>query len=157
VSGAMTTFGKFSQEFGYFEIRCRIPAGQGLWSAFWLMPDKKWPPEIDVFENLGQDPAKLYLTNHWKEGTKTRSHESVYRGPDFSQEFHTIAIDWSARAIVWYVDGVERARSVDGIPRGKFYLLANLAVAGDWPGPPDGTTRFPGIYEIDYVRVYRRM
>jgi len=157
VSGAMTTFGRFSQEFGYFEIRCRIPKGRGFWPAFWLMPNKKWPPEIDVFENIGHEPSKLYFTHHWSDGQgRTRSDEHSYQGPDFSQDFHTIAIDWNAGGIVWYVDGVERARSSEQTPRGKFYVLVNLAVGGDWPGPPDRETRFPGIFEVDYVRVYKK-
>ena len=76
--------------------------------------------------------------------------------PDFSADFYTFAVDWEPGSIVWYVDGVERALTTKGVPDEPMYLIANLAVGGDWPGNPDATTVFPGYMDIDYIRVYQR-
>jgi len=158
-SGMMTTQGKFSQQYGRFEIRCRVPKGKGMWPAFWLLPDSLgWPPEIDVLEVLGHNPNKVYLTNHFRDEQKKHgSHGGSWSGPDFSAQFHEFAVEWSPKAIVWFVDGVERFRSEKSIPQGKMYMLVNLAVGGDWPGAPDEKTQFPAAFEVDYVRVYQRV
>lgn len=158
-SGMMTTYKKFSQEFGRFEIRCRVPKGKGMWPAFWLLPEPiGWPPEIDVLEILGHEPAKLHMTHHFRdEQRQHRSHGSSWNGPDFSADFHEFAVEWSPQAIVWFVDGTERFRSEKDIPHGKMYMLVNLAVGGDWPRAPDENTHFPAVFEVDYVRVYERV
>ncbi len=156
-SGMMTTYGKFSQEYGRFEIRCRIPKGKGMWPAFWLLPDPlAWPPEIDILEILGHEPAKVYMTHHFRKNGKRASHGGSWSGPDFSAGFHNYAVEWSPEKIVWFIDGVERYRSQDSIPHGKMYILINLAVGGDWPGAPDEKTQFPAALEVDYVRVYEK-
>jgi len=157
-SGMMTTYGKFSQQYGRVEIRCRVPKGKGLWPAFWLLPDPLgWPPEIDVLEILGHEPSKIYLTHHFRgDQGKRASSGGSWKGPDFSADFHEFAVEWSAEKIVWFIDGVERFRSVKTIPNTKMYVLVNLAVGGDWPGAPDEKTQFPGAFEVDYVRVYQR-
>jgi len=157
-SGMISSYGKFAQQYGWFEIRCRVPKGKGIWPAFWLLPDNKsWPPEIDILEILGHEPDKVYMTNHWV--GEPGSHEGdgkPYKGPDFSGGYHTFAVDWSKDALVWYVDGTERFRTTKNIPHVKMYVLANLAVGGNWPGMPDATTPFPGYMDIDYIRVYQR-
>lgn len=157
-SGMVCSFESFAQQYGYFEIRARFPRGQGMWPAFWLLPaDKSWPPEIDVLEILGHEPDKVYLTNHWRtEDRKHRSKGGHFQGPDFSKDFHTFAVEWTPEAIIWYVDGVERFRSTEGVPHEPFYVIANLAVGGNWPGDPDESTPFPGVMEIDSIRVYQR-
>jgi beta-glucanase (GH16 family) len=157
-SGMMTTYGKFSQQYGRFEIRCRVPKGKGMWPAFWLLPDPLgWPPEIDVLEVLGHEPNKIYLTHHFQGADRKRaSSGGNWKGPDFSADFHEFAVEWSAERIVWFVDGQERFRSTKTIPSTKMYVLVNLAVGGDWPGSPDEKTQFPSAFEVDYVRVYQR-
>jgi len=157
-SGMMTTYGKFSQQYGRFEIRCRVPKGRGLWPAFWLLPEPLgWPPEIDVLEILGHEPNKVYMTHHFRDEQKKRgSHGGSWSGPDFSAGFHEFAVEWSPQVIVWFVDGVERFRSEKSIPHGKMYMLVNLAVGGEWPGAPDEKTQLPSVFEVDYVRVYER-
>jgi len=157
-SGMMTTLGKFSQEYGRFEIRCRVPKGKGMWPAFWLLPDPRgWPPEIDVLEILGHEPDKVYTTHHYRDAQgKHQSHGGSWSGPDFSAGFHEFAVEWSPQRIVWFVDGVERFRSEDAVPKGKMYVLLNLAVGGGWPGNPDAQTKFPAALEVDYVRVYQK-
>ncbi|HLJ57640.1 MAG TPA: glycoside hydrolase family 16 protein [Chthonomonadaceae bacterium] len=157
-SGMVTSYGNFSQKFGWFEIRCRMPKGKGMWPAFWLLPDDRtWPPEIDVLEVLGHETQKVYLTNHYKNSRGRHEGKGGYfTGPDFAAGFHTFAVDWEPDAIVWYVDGVERYRTDQNIPAVPMYVLANLAVGGDWPGNPDETTPFPNTMDIDYIRVYKK-
>ena len=157
-SGMIEGSGKFAQRYGWFEIRCRVPRGKGYWPAFWLLPaTRRWPPEIDVFEILGHEPSTVYFTTHWRDGQRRRQHDGHrWEGPDFSADFHTFAIDWEPGLIVWYVDGVERARTGKGVPDEPMYMTANLAVGGDWPGNPDAATHFPGYMDIDYIRVYQR-
>jgi beta-glucanase (GH16 family) len=157
-SGMMSTLGKFAQQYGRFEIRCRVPAGKGMWPAFWLLPvTKQWPPEIDVLEILGHEPNKLYMTAHFRDAErKHKSSGGTFRGPDFSVDFNEYAVEWSPEKITWFVDGVERSHSTQTVPHEKFYVLVNLAVGGDWPGAPDEKTRFPAAFEVDYVRVYEK-
>ena len=157
-SGMMTTYGKFSQKFGRFEIRCRVPKGKGMWPAFWLLPEPlAWPPEIDVLEVLGHEPHKIYMTHHYLDAQRRhKSHGGSWDGSDFSADFHEFAVEWSPQRILWFVDGVERFHSEDAIPSGKMYMLINLAVGGDWPGAPSEQTRFPAALEVDYVRAYQK-
>ncbi len=157
-SGIVTTYGKFSQQYGWFEIRARFPRGKGLWPAFWLLPeDRSWPPEIDVLEILGHEPDKVYMTNHYR--LPNGRHEGKgdsFKGPDFSAGFHTFALEWKPSELIWYVDGIPRYHTDENVPSVPMYLLANLAVGGDWPGNPHSATPFPGYMDIDYVRVYSK-
>jgi beta-glucanase (GH16 family) len=158
-SGMVCGFDRFAQEYGRFEIRAKFPPGKGMWPAFWLLPaDKKWPPEIDVLEILGHQMTTVHMTNHWKDPAtrKNLNEGGKWVGPDFGADFHVFAAEWSKGLIVWYVDGVERFRSTRGVPDGPMYVIANLAVGGDWPGNPDASTVFPGVMEIDYIRVYKK-
>lgn len=167
-SGMIASFEKFSQKYGYFEIRARCPAGKGLWSAFWLLPEvedrskpqwwkEHWPKEIDVLELLGHEPSKAYFSVHWLgQPDKHLFNTMSWKGPDFSGGYHTFAVRWEPGECVWYVDGVERARANEGVPDVRMFVLANLAVGGDWPGDPDRTTAFPASMDIDYIRAWQR-
>jgi beta-glucanase (GH16 family) len=160
-SGMICTAGRFAQKYGWFEIRARFPKGQGLWSAFWLLPDRDaWPPEVDVLEVLGHQPQRLYFATHWghKGGGEQLQEVAFCEGPDYSSSFHTIALEWDTARLRWYVDGVRRHTATRGVPHEPMYLVANLAVGGEgsWPGPPDATTALPAVMEVDYIRVYRR-
>ena len=158
VSGAITTYPRFAQLHGYFEMRARLPAGRGLWPAFWLLPaDKSWPPEIDVFEVLGQQPGTLYVSTHSTAGGPNVGATQAVTGTDTAAGFHRYGMDWQAERITWCVDGREVASEPTPADMTKpMFLLANLAVGGpgSWPGPPDGSTRFPAEMRIDYVRAY---
>lgn len=162
VSGMATTARKFSQRYGLFEIRCRIPEGRGLWPAFWMLPDPpSWPPEIDVLEILGHEPNRLYMTHHWPDPLKPKSGSEANMGEwladeNFSDRFHTFGVEWERGQIRWLVDDVERHRATKNIPDVPMFLLLNLAVGGNWPGSPDDATVFPAVFEIDWVRVWRR-
>ncbi len=159
-SGMASSFGKFSQKYGWFEARMKVPGSQGMWPAFWLLPaSKKWPPEIDIMELIGREKNKVYLTLHEKQaGTwKPKSFGKAFEATDFTADFHTYAVEWAPGEIVWYVDGVERHRVKDaGVPDEPMYILLNLAVGGDWPRMPDETTVFPSTMQVDYVRVYQK-
>lgn len=152
----------FHQKFGWFEIRCRMPAGTGLWPAFWMLGENGTVGvnEIDVHEFLGSVLDTVHLSIHW--GTSyTTGHESdgqTYVGPEFSADYHTFAVDWDPDRVIWYVDDIERfRRTAPGVPQVEMYMIANLAVGGNWPGAPTTATVFPANYDIDYVRAYRRI
>lgn len=154
-SGLISTHASFAPEFGRFEIRCKLPRGKGLWPAFWLLPsDTSWPPEIDVFEALGDDTDTVHMTAHWLDNGEHRQKGAEFTGPDFSLDYHTFAVEWSQNSMIWFVDGVKRHEVVGKSPRGPMYLLANLAVGGNWPGAPNASTAFPAVFDIDYIRAY---
>lgn len=158
-SGALNTRGRFSFQYGYAEIMVKVPRGKGLWPAFWLLAEgDDWPPEIDVFEIIGDQPNTVYMTNHWKSPTGEHlSTQGIFTGPDFTAGFHTFAVDWRPGEVIWYVDGVERYRTNQGVPAEPMYLIVNLAVGGDWPGSPDASTPFPATMDIHYIHVYQRV
>lgn len=149
------------QTYGYFEARLKVPKGQGLWPAFWLLGavGTTGVNEIDVMELLGHEPTKAYMTVHWgpSYGAGHQSDGSDFSGPDFSADFHTFGLAWDADKIVWSIDGVDRkTHTGPGVPQVDMYLILNLAIGGGWPGAPDSTTSFPANYVIDYVRAYQR-
>ena len=149
---------KFDFLYGYAEIRARITAGKGLWPAFRMLPsDHTASEEIDIMEILGDHPEISYMTYHW--GSSQSSGKSwTIAGTDFAQGSHTYAVDWSADAIVWYIDGVEHQRITDAtiISHKPMDLIANLQVGGSWAGSPDANTVFPANYDIDYIRVWKK-
>ena len=158
-SAVVTTYNKFSQKYGYFEGRFKVPMAKGFWPAFWMLPyPQHWPPEIDIFEMIKDDP-KVYTTYHWSDGGHKSSGKN-WTDKDFSYsaDFHTYGLLWEPDKIVWYIDGVERARFTDAkvIVSEPMYLLINFGIDADWPGPCDATTPFPSYYECDWVRVYQR-
>lgn len=157
-SGMISSHISFSQAYGYWEGRMKLPKGKGLWPALWMLPTPAaWPPEIDIMENLGNNVYTVYMTNHWANSSGGHQQNGgSYTGPDFSAGFHTLGVEWSSDLIVWYIDGVERFRSTSGVPSGKMHILANLAVGGFWPGNPDSSTIFPAVLEIDWIRVYKK-
>jgi beta-glucanase (GH16 family) len=160
VSGVVTTFGRFAQRYGYFEMRARLPSGRGLWPAFWLLPDdKEWPPEIDIFE-YPKPGGQVFVSNHFRDPS-TNGQEADITGVDPwfdpTTGFHRYAVDWRPEEVVFYLDGRAVFRSRRGVPDRPMYVLANLAIGGRWAGPPDDATPFPATYEIDHVRVWRRL
>jgi beta-glucanase (GH16 family) len=157
VSGLLSTRDWFSQAYGCFEMRARLPAGKGLWPAFWLLnQDGHWPPELDILEQLGRDPKTIFVTAH-SQATGKQTHDGAPSVvADTSAGFHTYAALWTPREIAWYFDG----RRVYAAPtpsdmHAPMYVLINLAVGGSWGGDPDATTPLPGRMLVDHVRVYR--
>lgn len=150
-SGLVTTQPSFSQTYGYFEMRAKLPRGKGVWPAFWLLPlDLSWPPEIDVMESIG-DPSKVYVTAHSKLVKDGGTEAAVA-----SDAFHTFAVSWDSRQLVWFVDGREVKRLPTPPDLNKpMFMLANVALGGDWAGAPDASTPFPARFAIDYIRAYQ--
>jgi len=172
-SARMKTLGKFSQTYGRFEARIKVPAGQGMWPAFWMLGtdvDKiGWPAcgEIDIMENIGKEPSKIHGSIHGPGYIGNIGIEAPYTLPGnrrFSDDFHVFAVEWSPAEISFYVDHDLYAKRTpaDLRPEWKwvfdrpFFLILNLAVGGDWPGNADATTVFPAEMKVDYVRVYKR-
>jgi beta-glucanase (GH16 family) len=156
-SGLIDTQGRFQFRYGRVEGRMRIPRGQGIWPAFWMAPaDGRWPPEIDMMESIG-NPNTVYMTHHW--GASCTQHTfagNPFTGPDYSQRFAVFAVEWFPDRIDWYIDGVLRRTTTTAIPNVPMFIILNTAVGGDWPGNPNATTVFPQVFEIDYVRVFKR-
>jgi beta-glucanase (GH16 family) len=155
-SGEINSYHSFSQTYGYFEMRAELPAGQGFWPAFWLLPeDGSWPPELDIMEVLGNDPTTLYTTVHSNVGGVHTSHGVGTTVANTSTGYHTYAVDWEPDYITWYFDGKQTYKVATPADMNKpMYIEANLAVGGYWPGDADSTTPFPAQMKIDYIRAY---
>ena len=157
-SGLLTTAQTFSQTYGYFEIRAKIPAGRGLWPAFWLIPvDRSWPPEIDVMEAHGHLVSGYWATIHWREGGGAPQEKGFrIRTPDLTEDFHDFGVEWGPEEMLWTFDGqvVARAPTPASI-RKPMYMVVNLAVGGKWPGDPDDATRFPAELHVQRVQAYK--
>lgn len=172
-SARLVTRGKFSQTYGRFEARLRVPFGQGLWPAFWLLGEDiktaGWPAcgEIDVMENIGREPSTVHGTIHGPGYSGANGLGAPYElpaGRRFAEDFHTFAVEWEPAEIRWYVDGRHfHTLTPAKLPAGSkwvfdhpFFILLNVAVGGVWPGEPDRATVFPQTMTVDYVRVYER-
>jgi Glycosyl hydrolases family 16 len=151
-SGEITTQRSFAQTYGYFEMRAELPAGQGMWPAFWLLPaDGSWPPELDVMEMLGNNPGTIYTTTHSQVASTAALAIQV---ADTSAGFHSYAVDWEPDRVTFYFDGNAISSLATPADMNKpMYMLVNLAVggAGSWPGAAVGET---GHMLVDYVRAY---
>ena len=154
-SGLITTEPSFSQTYGYFEMRAKLPAGKGLWPAFWLLPvDKSWPPEIDPLEAFGNEPDE-YHYGAISGNASSSLGNWVTVNADLTQGYHRYGVLWTPTTLTYYFDGKEVAQAATPADLNKpMYMLANLAVGGNWPGAPDGSTPFPAHMDIDYIRAY---
>ena len=170
-SARLNTMGKFEQKYGRFEARIKIPQGQGIWPAFWLLGSDDtstgWPGrgEIDIMENVGYEPGKIHGSMHgprYSGDSPLTGAYSLPPGSKFADNFHVFAVEWDASAVRFYVDDhLYETQTPDSIPSSKhwvfdhpFFILLNLAVGGQWPKDPDATTQFPQQMLVDYVRVY---
>jgi beta-glucanase (GH16 family) len=169
-SARLLTAERFSQTYGRFEARLKLPRGRGLWPAFWLLSDGSRQTaaarggEIDVMENVGSEPGTVHGSLHGPGYSADRGLTSPFTLRDktaLADDFHVFAVDWTPTAITWLVDGRSYSRKTPADVRGHewvfdqpFFLILNLAVGGDWPGPPAATTTFPQSMIVDYVRVY---
>jgi beta-glucanase (GH16 family) len=170
-SARLKTIHKGDWLYGKFEIRAKLPEGQGIWPAIWMMPTDAayggWPKsgEIDVMELVGHVPNVVHATVHFGADWPNNRHiGSRYELPEgnFSGDFHVFSLEWEPGEIRWYVDGNHffTVTPEDLHPHPypfdrRFHLIVNVAVGGNWPGSPDASTEFPQTMEIDYVRVYQ--
>jgi beta-glucanase (GH16 family) len=163
-SGRILTADRFTQTYGRFEASIKIPRGQGIWPAFWMLGGNNWPTtgEIDIMENVGNIPNTVYGTVHgpgYSGSGGIGGNRTI--GSALGDAFHQYAVEWSPNLIVWFLDGVEFFRITPANLNGNawvfdhpFFMILNVAVGGYWPGNPDGSTVFPQTMLIDYVRVY---
>lgn len=166
-SARLLTEDTFAQRYGRFEARIKVPRGQGIWPAFWMLGanlDEVGYPEsgeIDIMENLGKRPSTIHGSLH-APGYDFTGDYTFPNGEEVAAEFHTFAVEWSKTSIAFYVDGArwqELTKKEVGsgwVFDHPFFVILNVAVGGTWPGPPDGTTKFPQRMLVDYVRVYER-
>ena len=173
-SARINTRDRFAFKYGRIEARIRLPGGQGLWPAFWLLPQDDvyggWAAsgEIDVMEavNLGAAGGNtvfgtIHYGGEWPNNVFTGNEYIV--PTDATAEFHTYTLEWDEAELRWFVDDVlyamQNAWSTTSAPfpapfDQPFYILLNVAVGGNFPGPPNAETALPVTMEVDYVRVY---
>jgi len=173
-SHRMNTGGKFTFQYGRVEARIKIPKGQGFWPAFWMMgadflAGRPWPynGEVDILEALGKDTTTSYSTLHAPMYNGAGGYGGSYKlasGAELSNDFHVWAAQWDSKGIAFFLDDTQvfyAAKDTVENTRGAwifdhpFYIILNLAIGGDWPGPVDATTPFPSAMLVDYVRVYQ--
>jgi len=172
-SARLKTQGIFSLTHGRVEARLRLPQGQGIWPAFWMLGDGfgtvPWPAcgEIDIMEVVGHQPGTLHGTLHgpgYSAAAGQGKSIALPAGASFADAYHVFAVDWRPGRVDWRLDGkVYHTLTPAELPAGTrwvfddtpYFILMNLAVGGLWPGYPDDTTRFPQEYRVDYVRVHR--
>jgi len=173
-SARIRTKGKGDWKYGRIEVRARMPVGQGIWPAIWMMPTHDtyggWAGsgEIDIMEYLGQRPAEVFGTLHYGGPWPRNVHTgTTYTHPNgnFADNFHVFALEWEEGEIRWYVDDVHYQTQTEWRTEAApfpapfdqpFHLILNVAVGGNLPGSPDETTTFPQSMVVDYVRVYQR-
>ncbi len=159
--------------YGRMEASIKLPVGQGIWPAFWMMPTESaygiWPRsgEIDIMEYLGHQTSINYGTCHFGDAWDNKDYSGNSRNISPASyadgNFHTFSVEWEPNEIRWYVDGIHY-HTFDGnvgsyiYPFDRdFHFILNIAVGGSWPGNPDATTVFPQTMEVDYVRVYQEL
>ena len=169
-SARMLTRDLFTQAYGRFEARIKLPVGRGIWPAFWMLGDDidevSWPRcgEIDIMEYRGQEPWAVTGSLHgpgYSGGSPITSRFTMEDRGSFADDFHVFAVEWHPSRIAWLVDGeVYHVATPAQAPSGQwvfdhpFFLLLNVAVGGNYVGSPDDTTPFPQQMLVDYVRVY---
>lgn len=170
-SGRLTTYGKQQFMYGRIDIRAKLPVSKGMWPALWMLGSNissvPWPGcgETDIMELIGTNPKQVVGSMHWKQQDgSTGTYNNAYSLPsqDFSQEFHVFSVIWKKDSLQFLVDDHAYVNgSVSNVSSGTypfnnpFFFIFNVAVGGDWPGPPDGTTVFPQRMFVDYVRVFQ--
>lgn len=171
-SARLKSQGRFQQAYGRFEARIKIPRGQGIWPAFWMLgadiDAAGWPRcgEIDVMENIGREPSIVHGSMHgpgFSGGDSLSAAYTLAGGAAFADAFHVFTVDWDPGEVRFYVDDdLYETRTPADLKAGQawvfdhpFFILLNVAVGGDWPGSPDAATVFPQAMVVDYVRVYR--
>ena len=171
-SARLKTIGRFEFQYGRVEARIRVPYGQGIWPAFWMLGKDigavGWPQcgEIDIMENMGKEPSLVHGTVHGPgySGAKgITAQTGLPGGARISDEFHVFRVDWSPDSVEFFLDNSSYAKvRRSDVPAGSrwvfdhpFFILLNVAVGGDWPGNPDRDTIFPQSMVVDWIRVWQ--
>ncbi|HWB91447.1 MAG TPA: family 16 glycosylhydrolase [Puia sp.] len=171
-SGRITTQGKRPITYGRIDIRAKLPVSKGMWPALWMLGSDistvPWPGcgETDIMELVGSAPSRVTGSLHWQqsggaEGTYNNNYDLA--SGDFSQQFHVFSLIWKQDSVQFlvddhvYVSGSKANVSSGVYPfNSPFFFIFNVAVGGNWPGPPDNTTVFPQRMFVDYVRVFQQ-
>jgi beta-glucanase (GH16 family) len=165
-SARLITDGKSSWKYGKVEARIKLPKGQGMWPAFWMLGqnihDVGWPEcgEIDIMEHINNEDL-LHGTLHWYNAKHVSSGQST---PCDVTKYHNYSIEWDKDAVRLLLDGAkywevnikDNVNNTEAFHKPHFIIL-NLAIGGDWPKNPDATTIFPDTMFVDYVRVYQNI
>ena len=166
-SARLNSRNKGDWKYGRFDIKAKLPYGQGLWPAIWMMPTNSvyggWAAsgEIDIMELLGQEPTRVYGTLHYggtyPNNTHTGSSLKLNAG-NFTETYHLFTLEWEENEFRWYIDGNLYLTQNDWYSDTAPYPAPfdQVAVGGNWPGNPDETTYFPQVMVIDYIRVYKK-
>jgi beta-glucanase (GH16 family) len=153
---AITNKGKFKQMYGYMEARIKVPNGKGFSAKMTgTKADGGYPPWLDIIETRGEEPDHPY----WYLHAAGKEAGGGWNGTNLAAEYHTLGTEWNADELIFYVDGVVKVRdkTLAAQCRMEMCWALELMVGGDsWIGIPDGSTPWPGVYEIDYVRIYAR-
>lgn len=167
-STRITTHHKKEFTYGYMEVRAKLPVGQGIWPAFWMLgsniSEVGWPlcGEIDILEYVGKEPHMVYTSLHTQDshGNTINSKKTAF--DTIEEGFHTFGADWTADHIAFYVDGTlvytftPEAKTEAIWPFNQpFYFILNVAIGGNFGGPAVDDTIFPQEYVVDYIRVYQ--
>ncbi|MDX1419953.1 MAG: glycoside hydrolase family 16 protein [Rubricoccaceae bacterium] len=176
-SARIRTLGKGDWTYGRFEVKAKLPTGQGLWPAIWLLFSEptygEWAAsgEIDIMEAVGSEPGEVFGTLHYGDtfpGNVFSGEEFQLAAGTFADDFFVFIVEWEEGEIRWYINNVlyQTQTSEDWFVEGvdnpnapfdhAFHMILNVAVGGNLPGAPDATTVFPQAMEVDYVRVYER-
>jgi beta-glucanase (GH16 family) len=162
ISGILTTQGRFSQKYGYFEIRAKLPVGNGVWPAFWMLADDGgWPPEIDILEGRGQRPGDLVMTTHWRIPATGRIESCGFDFtlPSASTAFHDYGVLWVQDRIIYYID--RKPVSDISVPIGfddPMYMIVNLAMGSKFfvgVGSVDAKSPATVEFQIDRISAYQ--
>ena len=161
---------KKSFTYGRIDFRAKLPKGQGIWPALWMLGSnistKSWPAcgEIDIMELLGHEPQKTYGTIHWGAAGGPSTHiggNYLLNSQTFSDSFHVFSLLWETNKLSFLIDNIpffsaDKSQVNGDFPFDKpFFFIMNVAVGGNWPGNPDTTTIFPQRMIVDYVRVFQ--
>lgn len=169
-SARLLTKGKHAWTYGRFEARIKVPSGSGLWPAFWMLgvdiDSVGWPQcgEIDIMEYVGREPKEVFGTIHGPNYSGGASFGDIQTfAEDVADDYHVYAVEWEEGQIRWYVDGTNYHNAVpsdlgsnEWVFDHDFFILLNLAIAGNFGGPLDPAVTFPRQMWVDYVRVYQR-
>ncbi len=172
-SARLVTVDKKEFGFGRIDIRAKLPQGQGIWPALWMLganfPESGWPVcgEIDVMELVGHEPNKVHGTAHWGPQGQSWSHNhgnSIELFDEtFGDKFHVFSIIWDVNTIRWFMDDTQyfsinqNTVGSQAYPFNQnFFFIFNVAVGGLWPGNPDSSTIFPQRMIVDYIRVFQK-
>jgi beta-glucanase (GH16 family) len=171
-SARLTTLGKQQFTYGRIDIRAKLPVARGMWPALWMLGSNigsvPWPGcgETDIMELIGTYPNRVTGSLHWQytggsEGTYNNNY--FLNSGDFSQQFHVFSLVWQQDSVQFLIDDNVYVKGGPAEVSGgvypfnlPFFFIFNVAVGGDWPGPPDNTTVFPQRMFVDYVRVFQQ-